>query len=101
MPPCSVFLQGSGQSDTIPVRDRERQAGVVPVSENPRIIESEGWEKRGVFDEPRLSEICETYRDLGFEILLVEYDRNFDGLCSVCFDGAPQPDRYKVVYTRK
>lgn len=33
-------------------------------------LTSQGWEKRTTYDEPRLSEMVELYRELGFEVHL-------------------------------
>jgi hypothetical protein len=66
-----------------------------------RTLESEGWEKRGFFDEPRLSEVCEMYGEAGYEVMLVDFEPAFDGVCSVCLEGAPRLEKYKVVYTKR
>jgi len=48
---------------------------------------AEGWTKRTTIDEPRLSEIAETYRQLGFEVEVIVHraDSSGDG-CNTCFD---------------
>lgn len=66
----------------------------------------EGWEKRFVACEPRLSEMVDLYREIGFEVRLEPLpseDEIKDGECSekgctVCY----QADRYryKIIYTR-
>jgi hypothetical protein len=37
-------------------------------------LKKEGWEKRFIIDEPRLSEMVEQYKELGFEVLLEPVD---------------------------
>jgi len=49
----------------------------------------EGWKRRMVASEPRLSEIVEMYKSLGFEVKLVPLDPS-----------DPEAERTKVVYTR-
>ncbi len=69
-------------------------------------LEREGWVRQSVASEPRLSEIAETYRSLGYEVLLIPVlvacaaEREAGG-CTSCFDGDPNPERYQVVYTRR
>jgi hypothetical protein len=59
----------------------------------------QGWERRTVIGEPRLSEIVEEYQFLGFEVHLepvVAGDPETG--CDECFD---QHDTTRIVYTRK
>ncbi len=64
------------------------------------IIEKEGWTKKGVYDEPRLSELVELYKEMGFEVAVLDYDPIFDSDgCAECIK--KNPDRYKALYTRK
>lgn len=57
----------------------------------------QGWTKRNVMDEPRLSELIETYRELGMEVHLEPVDLDSEE-CTECM--RVDPDRYKVIYTR-
>jgi len=66
-----------------------------------KILEQEGFEKRGVYDEPKLSEILEMYKEAGFDVVVVDYEKTLDAACSYCFDTERESNRYKVVYTRK
>ena len=63
-------------------------------------LEKKGWIKRNTIDEPRLSEIVEEYKALGFEVHLepVNLDE-LDEVCRRCYgnDGG----RFKTVYVRK
>jgi len=61
-------------------------------------LEAQGWQRCFIADEPRLSEAVETYEELGFEVLLLPVPLD-DGGCTECM--RQQPDRFKVIYTRK
>jgi hypothetical protein len=61
-------------------------------------LNKEGWEKRFTIDEPRLSEMVEQYRELGFEVLLDPVDTSSEE-CTTCITAFH--DRYKTIYTRK
>ncbi|MCX8111035.1 MAG: hypothetical protein N3D15_07280 [Syntrophorhabdaceae bacterium] len=66
----------------------------------------EGWEKRFVTCEPRLSEMVELYREIGFEVriepLPSEDELKDEGCsekgCTVCYQA--DRERYRVIYTR-
>ncbi|RPH50969.1 MAG: hypothetical protein EHM85_08365 [Desulfobacteraceae bacterium] len=60
---------------------------------------NEGWKKRSTTDEPRLSELVKTYKELGFEVLLVPFDPDDESGCSECMKISPQ--HYRTIYTRK
>lgn len=59
-----------------------------------------GWEKRGVYDEPRLSEICDFYKELGFDVLVLPYKGDYDRGCGLCYD-ADRKSGFKIVFTKK
>ena len=61
-------------------------------------LKIQGWEKRFTIDEPRLSEMVEQYKELGFEVLLEPVDLSSEE-CTSCI--AVDPTRYKTIYTRK
>lgn len=68
-------------------------------------LAAEGWIRRNVACEPRLSEAVETYRGLGHEVLLVPVLAEFaaagaTGSCTECFGTDEDPGRYQVIYTR-
>ncbi len=51
-------------------------------------------------DEPRLSELVELYRELGFEVLLRPVSRaELGDQCLDCY--LAQPDRFRTIYVRK
>jgi len=62
-------------------------------------LEKEGWLKRSILDEPRLSEVVAMYTELGLEVKVVDVKSGDVDGCTSCLDGAP--DRYTVVYTRE
>lgn len=58
------------------------------------------WLKRTIADEPRLSELVELYKSLGFEVKVTDFNpKDHPGDCSECMLQFPQ--QYKVIYTRK
>ena len=63
-------------------------------------LEKEGWVKQTTIGEPRLSEIVELYKSLGYEVRLepVELDE-LDEECRRCYEG--EVDEVKTVYVRK
>ncbi len=63
-------------------------------------LKREGWEKRFTIDEPRMSEMVEQYKELGFEVLLEPVDISFEE-CNACLKNPAFGQRYKTIYTRK
>jgi hypothetical protein len=61
-------------------------------------LQKEGWEKRFTMDEPRLSEMAEQYKELGFEVLLEPVDLSSEE-CITCMTASP--GRYRTIYTRR
>ena len=59
----------------------------------------EGWEKQSTYDEPRLSELVETYREIGYEVHLEPFHPEDEPGCTDCMK--MQADRYMTIYTRK
>lgn len=73
-------------------------------SEVTAVLEEEGWRRRMVVSEPRLSEVVELYESLGFEVRLEPVDPedprwDEDG-CTVCLDDPRRAEETRVVYTR-
>jgi hypothetical protein len=62
-------------------------------------LKKEGWEKRFTMDEPRLSEMAEQYRELGFEVLLEPADTSSED-CTTCLKDPAFSHLYKTIYTR-
>ena len=61
-------------------------------------LKKEGWEKWFTIDQPRLSEMVEQYKEVGFEVLLEPVDTSSEE-CTTCITAFH--DRYKTIYTRK
>ena len=76
-------------------------------------LEKEGWTRRFVAGEPRLSEAVEVYNQAGFEVCLQPLPTNESECercpgeeksvqegeeCRVCFEGFE--DQYKIIFTR-
>jgi hypothetical protein len=59
----------------------------------------QGWEKQSTNDEPRLSELVETYKEIGFEIHLEPFHPDEEPGCTECMKISP--DNYKTIYIRK
>ena len=62
-------------------------------------LAGQGWQRQSVNDEPRLSELVQTYEELGFEVRLEPFDPDTESGCTECM--RVQAERYKVIYTRK
>ncbi|MCX7965612.1 MAG: hypothetical protein N2596_03185 [Syntrophorhabdaceae bacterium] len=70
-------------------------------------LKAQGWEKRFIACEPRLSEIVELYKEIGFEVLLeplpsedeINEEECSDKDCTVCFQ--VNREKYKIIYTRQ
>ena len=71
-------------------------------------LEKEGWSKRFMTSEPRLSEAVEMYQEAGFEVHLEPLPKEpecdscvgteEEDDCRICFEGTE--DLYKIIYTR-
>ena len=57
-----------------------------------------GWVKQSTYDEPRLSEMVDMYKEIGFEVHLESFDPEAETECAECMKIAP--DRYKTIYTK-
>jgi hypothetical protein len=63
-------------------------------------VDLSGWEQRTTIDEPRLSELVETYVEMGFEVLLRPVAEDELGEeCSECH--MAEPERFRTIYTRR
>ena len=67
----------------------------------PSVPQIDGWEARFVGQEPRLSEVVDLYRELGFEVRIEPYKTgcSAEGECEECFKDSPTP--VFVVYVSK
>jgi hypothetical protein len=63
-------------------------------------LEKKGWVKQTTIGEPRLSEIVELYRSLGYEVRLESLKLDeLDEECRRCYES--EVDEVKTVYVRK
>jgi len=68
-------------------------------SKHPELV-SQGWERRFSAEDPRLTEMNEYYRSLGFETLVLDGVVGDEAACRSCFDAVGFEGRYKTLYTR-
>ena len=61
-------------------------------------LKKEGWQRRSILDEPRLSEVVKMYEDVGLEVLVTDFNPEHANGCKTCLEC--QPGKFKVVYTR-
>jgi hypothetical protein len=59
----------------------------------------EGWKKQSTLDEPRLSEMAEMYKEIGFEVQLEPFNPDEEQGCNECMKISPE--NYKTIYTRE
>ena len=59
----------------------------------------QGWTRQATYDEPRLSEMADMYKDIGLEVHLEPLHADEEPACSSCM--AVMPELYKTIYTRK
>ena len=57
-----------------------------------------GWQFRGNFNEPRLSEVAAMYREIGLEVCLRPWEPDTDKSCRQCLQADPR--RFRSLYTR-
>jgi hypothetical protein len=63
-------------------------------------LAEEGWVKQTTIGEPRLSEIVELYRSLGYEVHLESVKLGeLDEECRRCYES--EVDEVKTIYVRK
>ena len=58
-----------------------------------------GWEKQATYDDPRLSEMVETYKEIGLEVHLEPFNPENEEGCTGCMQS--MPELFKTIYTRK
>lgn len=51
--------------------------------------DADGWERLSTLSEPRLSEMAENYKALGYEVEVRDIQRIEDG-CNTCFDAGSE-----------
>lgn len=58
-----------------------------------------GWQRRGIYDNPQLTEISKMYEELGFTVRLEPFRPETEAGCNKCIK--ENPGKYKVLYTKK
>lgn len=59
----------------------------------------EGWKKQATYDDPRLSEMVEMYREIDLDVHLEPFNSENETGCNGCMQLTP--DLFKTIYTRK
>ncbi len=59
----------------------------------------EGWEKKATYDDPRLTEMVETYEEIDLEVHLEPFNAENEDGCTGCMQQFP--DQFKTIYTRQ
>ncbi|RZI41087.1 hypothetical protein EGT07_20690 [Herbaspirillum sp. HC18] len=74
---------------------------LVPSGKEGELL-AQGWIKQTTIGEPRLTEIVENYRNMGYEVHVVEHPAEVSGdSCNTCFSaGAEAGQMYGDVYIR-
>ena len=74
---------------------------LVPGGQEGELL-AQGWVKKTTIGEPRLSEIVANYRNMGYEVHVVEHPVDETGdSCNTCFSaGAEAGKMYGDVYVR-
>ena len=60
---------------------------------------SEGWKKQATYDDPRLSEMVDMYKEISLEVHLEPFNAANEEGCTGCMELSP--DQFKTIYTRK
>ena len=86
-----------GTKKTIPIK----LASVSQEEEVEDRLLRQGWKRLTTIGEPRLSEIAEAYRGMGFEVHVESYRMEGDG-CTTCLDADQEMGKViGTVYTRR
>ena len=59
----------------------------------------QGWQRQNTLDEPRLSEVADMYREIGFDVRIEPFDPDKESGCTECMKASPE--QYKTICTRK
>jgi len=57
-----------------------------------------GWERATTYDEPRLSEMVELYREIGYDVHLEQVYPDEEPWCNECMK--TNPSHFKTIYLR-
>ncbi len=90
-----------GTKTVIPIK----QLGAGAAQPNPEaLLEAQGWLRRTTIGEPRLSEVVENYRAMGYEVHVERFQTADDASCTTCYDdpaGQAPGKVWGTVYVRK
>ena len=59
----------------------------------------QGWQKQAIYDDPRLSEMVDMYKEIGLDVHLEPFNAANEEGCTGCMQLLP--DMFKTIYTRK
>ena len=63
---------------------------------------ADGWRRLSTLAEPRLSEMAQNYRALGYEVEIREVQKSEESGCTTCFDAGESMGRvYGTLYIRR
>jgi hypothetical protein len=62
-------------------------------------LTNQGWQRQMTYDEPRLSEMVEMYKEIGLEVHIEPFHPDPHKDCNECMQHAP--GLYKTIYTRR
>jgi hypothetical protein len=62
-------------------------------------LAAQGWQRQATYDDPRLSEMVDLYREIGLEVHLEPFHPEDQRGCIGCL--AEFPERFRTIYTRK
>ena len=77
---------------------------IVPAKAEPVAAPAtDGWERLSTLSEPRLSEMAENYRALGYEVDVRDVQRTDPGTgCGTCFDAGKEMGQvFGTLYVRR
>jgi hypothetical protein len=75
---------------------------VIPIAvAKPTADPADGWQRLSTLSEPRLSEMAENYRQIGYEVEIRDVQRA-DGGCNTCFDAGREIGQvFGTLYVRR
>jgi len=90
---------GCGMSCSKPCSDETASAD----ANNNQTLANEGWIARSTIDEPRLSELAQTYKAIGYEVKIIYSNTpSLSDDCTICFDELTASNKdWGTVYVRK
>lgn len=77
---------------------------VIPIAVGRAVAKAkdDGWRRLSTLAEPRLSEMAQNYRTLGYEVEIREVQKTQESGCTTCFDAGESMGRvYGTLYIRR